>query len=296
MMTEEQVLAYEAMSLAGQITFLKQLQSGMMGFREDVNERLESAEENSSSEEERKQNKTTSELLTLVREMKDDVQKKEGELKIIQFQEVEELGHLHHSIKSFLNSNKFDEAIGSMAEILDNKFSLILDASNKTLANLTHAITSQFTLKSGGETVTVGGLDEEAETELMGTRTVEVPEDYKLLYVFNNTANSNDSAITQSMHKFMEHNSSYLDLLKKEVRLMTELEHVTLLLFGGIKGHASMLNEKYKKTNEYINQQVTLPINITNTSSNVNAHAVIKSSSIAAGHPYPSKGAGKNLV
>lgn len=222
-MNEEQIKAYEEMSTENQLKFLRQLKSSMTDYTKNVSENILKAEEaREAGTDESKKNS----LANIINEIRKDAKDKESHLKIIEFQEVKELGGLHDSIKAFISDGRYPEAVREMSKTISEKFHKILDASNKALANLATSVANEFVMVNDGQKIEVGNEETKQIADTLSTE-VSPMDDFKIMYIFNNNVSANEGDIKTKMETFMNYSSQYLELLGKEAIILEKLQNIT---------------------------------------------------------------------
>ena len=254
-MNEKQIKAYGEMTVENQLKFLRQLKSSMSNYTSDVSNRIiKLEEERKSGTDDSKRNG----LASILNEIRKDAKDKDSHLKIIEFQEVRELGNLHTSIKTFISDGRYPEAVREMTTIISKKFHDILDASNKALANLTSSIANEFTMVKDDEKITVNDGDEETSKAL--TTEVSPMDDFKIMYIFNNNVSANEGDIKTKMETFMNHSAQYLSIIGKEMEVMTKLEYISSKFCGYSKDTVTVVNEWKKDMKETYIEHITKPV------------------------------------
>jgi hypothetical protein len=154
------------------------------------------------------------------------------------------------------------------AGAIQGKFDMVLDASNKALSRISEDIASEFVLETVEE---VNGNKSTSTNKVASDEpdSILVPddEDYKIMYIFNNTSSQNDESVLSNMNAFFQHTAHYLEVMTKEVESVTVLEALTHHLYEAITTHSAYFmhyintsNKNYEDTNEIIRTHVNTPV------------------------------------
>ena len=208
----EEIEAFEELSTADQIVFLKKLNSSLTSFVDATNTEIETIKKSN-------QNKSGEDsLISIVKDIRKRMDNKDTKVEIIRFQEVKELGKLHSTIKSFVSDTRFDREVNTMTQILGSKFDSILDAANKSLDGLASLVSNDYTTSADGLSYTA---EEDSNNKFAS-----IPDsgEYKLMYIFNNVASANETSITKSMLEFVKNSTKHLKSIEDEIEIVQKLE------------------------------------------------------------------------
>lgn len=254
-MVEKEIEAYSNMSTENQLDFLRSLKKTMTDYTSTVSSKMTEAENKKRAGVD---DSNRNSMASILNDIRKDAKDKENHLKIIQFQEVKELGIIHTKIKSFINDGRYPEAVKNMTDIISTKFHKILDASNKALSNLTKAVANEFTLTLDDKSTTVGSPSDEEDKNY--TKKVSPMDDYKIMYIFNNNVSSNEGDIQDKMNSFMESSARYLDVLGKELRVLVDLERISILMHGYEMETVKSVNKMRDDVVTSFNNHIALPV------------------------------------
>ena len=255
-MNEEQIKAYEEMSTENQLKFLRQLKTTMTNYTSNVSENILREEEaKEMGTDESKKNS----LANILNEIRKDAKDKESHLKIIEFQEVKELGSLHESIRAFITDGRYPEVVREMTKTISEKFHKILDASNKALSNLTSAVANEFIMETDGQKIKVGDEDTKQTAESLTTE-VSPMDDFKIMYIFNNNVSANEGDIKSKMETFMDYSAQYLRILGEESDIMRKLRDITNSFCGYSENTVKAVNTWKSEMTTTMKEHVEAPV------------------------------------
>lgn len=273
----EEIEAFEKLSTADQIVFLKKLNSSLVSFVDATNAEIETTKK-------AKQSKSNEDsVVSIVKDIRDKMDNKDSKVELIRFQETKELGKLHTTIKSFISETRFDEEVNKMTQILGNKFDMILDAANKSLEGLSTLVDNDYRTIADGlsYTATENGNDKFASIPDSG--------DYKLMYIFNNVASANETSITQNMLEFIKNSANHLKSLEDEIEMVQKLEKLIQSFCHIFLNDSTYHTDKLCECNKILLEHITKPvsekgrIDETNPSNSTTAHTLeLVDKSIAA--------------
>lgn len=273
----EEIEAFEKLSTADQIIFLKKLNSSLVSFVDATNTEIETTKK-------AKQSKSNEDsVVSIVKDIRDKMDNKDSKVELIRFQETKELGKLHTTIKSFISETRFDEEVNKMTQILGNKFDMILDAANKSLEGLSTLVANDYRTSADSLSYTA--------TENTNEKFASIPDssDYKLMYIFNNVASANETSITQNMLEFIKNSANHLKSLENEIEMVQKLEKLIQsfchIFLNDSVYHTNKLLECNKNLLEHITKPVSEKgrIDTANPSNSTTAHMLeLVDKSIAA--------------
>ena len=230
-MTKEAVAEYKALSDEKKLKFVKNLIKTLEEHNKNVLKTVESGK--SAATEERKQEES---IVKILNDIRNDVRGDNATTSIIKFQETKEVGELQHTIQSFINDNKFVEVMTKFAGSIQGKLSEVLDSSNKALSRLSSDIASEFILETtnvetgGKNTSTISSDEPEAHI-------IPDNDDYKIMYIFNSSASSNDADVISKLEEFFNYSVEYLSVMTQEVESVTKLEALSHYLYSAIDAY-----------------------------------------------------------
>lgn len=269
-MSVEEINAYGALDLKYKLEIIKNISSGATNFKNSVDESLEKAEQS----ERKKSDKN--DVVELMKSIREDIKDKNTDLKIIKFQETAAIGKLNNTIRDFLYNSKFLEVLQNMSTGLGDKFGMIMDAANVALANLPKSIATNFVSLSGDEEITLTKVDDNSGA---GVQTLDIPNDYKLMYIFNNNVPYMDSAIDNDMNIFLNFSVAYAQLMSQEIGVLAQMERITTIMTNGIFYNSQLVRENYDAVVRRFNQHTESPVQ----EDGLSAHRlIIKHPSIAS--------------
>ena len=225
-MSRDAIDEYGKLTGDKQLEFVKGLLKTLKTQKERVDKALEDAEKTNTPEQKQKEG-----VVDILRDIRNDIQKKGATTTIIEFQETKEVGLLHETIKSFLKDTNLVDVMTRFAHSTQEKFSMILDASNKALSRLSREIASEFVFEAVDE-VNQNKKSSSVVSDEPGDMIVpDNNSDYKIMYIFNNTASSNDAAVMSNMEAFFNNTANYLNTMTQEVETVTRLEALSHYIF-----------------------------------------------------------------
>lgn len=268
-MSQKAIEEYEKMNGDDKIKFVKTLLETLRSHNAEVLKTVDGGKTDKDGNK-----KEEDSVVKILQDIKNDVKKKGATTTIVEFQETQKIGELHETIKSFINDTNFCEVIRKFSISSQNKLSMVMDASNKVLARLSKDIASEFILETvenveGNKKVSKNKVESGTED------TIVVPDDsdYKIMYIFNNTATSNDDNVLNNMNEFFTSTVQYLQILKEESESVTKLEALSQYLYTAIfqyTKYVGVLNnhfrEKFGETNLKLNTHMSLPVGTSNNS------------------------------
>lgn len=278
-MSTEDIEAYSKLTIDQQIDILRNLRNTMSSFHKDVTHQIEQAEKEKGIPDD-SQNDS---IVSLLRNIRKDMQNKDSHLHIIKFQETTQLGELQVKIQKFIDDTKFSDVMSNFSSTVSKKLSLILDAANVSLGSLTKAVINEFGIAGLGEKDVVV---DNSEFNPVNETTLGADKDFKILYIFNNSASANEADIDAKMIEFINHSAEYSTTLTEEISVLSQLERLSLALYSGVLHHSKMVNNAYENMGEVLSTHAKTPVRKRGTSAHPFDDENGGGSTSFAGSPY----------
>ena len=250
-MAKNEVTAFASLSTEEQLKIIKNLSIGISEFRNKVEKDISEAESKANDKTDK------GNIVEILKTIHEDVKNKNTDLKIIKFQETKEIGKLNLTIRNFLYNSNFLDAMQSMSSTMSDKLGMILNASNLALSDLPRAIANNFVATTGDEKITYSNIDDNSGLD---TTQVALPEDYKLMYIFNNNVPYMNPAIDNEMHMFLNFSVAYAQLMSQEISVLSQLERLTNIMTNGIYYNSHLVTKVYEKITDDITKHVKTPV------------------------------------
>lgn len=250
-MNEEEIRSFGKLSLNYQLEVLQNIAEGSKKFKESVDRDILEAEKNADPDE---SNKGVIKILNSMRKKMDE---KDSYVEIIKFQETAAISELNYNIRKFLYESKFLKVLEDFSGSVSYKFNSILDAANVALANLPKAVAANFVYMNGDEEVYLNNISDNFGAE---TISIPAPDEYKLMYVFNNNVPYMDTIIDKDMTTFLNFSVAYTQLMGQELAVLSQLERLTTILANGIFYNSELVRDTYNNIKKGINDHVNTPV------------------------------------
>ena len=264
----EEIKAFSEMSAEDKVLFLRNLNSSLTTFISNADENIDKARRSAQN------NTEESSVLSIMKDIRERMEEKGATTEINRFQEVREIGAIHDIIKGFINNTHFDDEVRNLTQTLGNKFDMILDAANKSLSGLATLVENKYRVHADELSYTA--------SEDSNTPNAVIPEssDYKLMYIFNNVAASNESDITNNMTEFLNNSARHLETITKEITTVQKLERLMLAFCNVFLNDSVNLETSVVQCNRNLLEHMAKPIE-KNNGDNV-AHILNLSEGLAA--------------